>query len=139
MKELLNTIKQRYPQITNVIRIKNDKRPLPLTRLFTKDPQLVSNLITNGVHIGCCRFRVEESRNSGRPFPCRTCLLYHINKPCSKKISCYKCGKEHLSYTCNQIPNKNYCGTCKERWHRKAAASSCPLRPMRGQINHHSR
>lgn len=100
----------------------------PLIRVFIKDSNLVSYLITNGIDIGHCRYRVEESKNSGRPFPCRIYLLYHNNKLCSKKPSCYKCGKEPLSYTCNQQPNRNYCGTCKLIGHPTAAASY-PLRP----------
>ena len=127
-KELLDTIKEKYPQVTNITRIINDRGPLPLVRVFTKDPNLASGLITNGIYIGNCRYRVEESRNSGRPFPCRICYLYHINKTCTKRPFCYKCGKDHPSYLCNQTPNKNFCATCRKVGHRTAAAS-CPLRP----------
>jgi len=59
--------------ITNAIRIRNSKGPVPLIRLFTKDPTLVSKLITNGITIGFTRFNVEESFNNARPYPCTIC------------------------------------------------------------------
>lgn len=40
-KELLGTIKEKYPEVTNVTRIRNDRGPLPLVRLFTRDPKLI--------------------------------------------------------------------------------------------------
>ena len=77
------------------------------------------------------RFKVEESRTSARPFPCKNCLKYHAEKVCTSEASCFKCGDPHPSYTCKVIPNKNFCGTCQMKGHR-TAASNCPLRPRMG-------
>lgn len=116
--------------ITNVTRIQNDKGPLPLIRIFTQDPSLVSHLITNGITIGYCRYRVEESRTSGRPLPCRRCYKYHEDTKCREKPNCYKCGAEHHSTDCNAKPKTNYCATCRITGHRTASAD-CPQRPLR--------
>lgn len=76
-EELKPYFKTENIHITNATRIRNDKGPHPLVRLFTTDPALVSTLITNGLTIGYTRYRVEESKSASRPLPCRTCLLYH--------------------------------------------------------------
>jgi len=132
INELKEFCKAENINITNATRIKNDRGPLPLIRLFTADPALVSHLITNGITIGFTRYRVEESKTAGRPLPCRTCLLYHPGQPCNKTPSCYRCGEAHFSNRCNIAPNKNYCGSCKAVGHR-TAASNCPLRPQQAE------
>lgn len=76
-------------QITNARRMRNNNRdPLPLFRLFTKDPALVIYLLTNGITIGYTRYRVGESRNTVRTFPCRHCMEYHGDYVCSNKATC---------------------------------------------------
>lgn len=124
-------IKQGIP-ITNAIRIINNKVPLPLIRLIITDSSLVSKLITNGITICLTRCGVTDSISNGRPFPCRTCLQYHAGRKCQNDPSCYKCGHNHPSSTCNNTPNKNLWGTCKKQAYR-TAASNCPLRPFTGK------
>jgi len=63
--ELELYLKQKGLPITNVTRIKNDRGPLPLLRVFTRDPNIVSNFITNGISIGYNSCRVEESKTRG--------------------------------------------------------------------------
>jgi len=108
-------LKQKGLPVTNVRRIVNDRGPLPLLRVFTRDPNIFSYLITNGISIGYNRYKAEESRTRGRPLPCRTCLTYHAEKKCFKTPACYICEEAHQSYTCRNTPNKNYCGTCGKR------------------------
>lgn len=114
MDKLKQHFKQKGLPITNVTCIQNDKGPLPQVRLFTKNPNLVSYLITNGIFIGYCRYKVEKSRTMGRPVPYKICLQYHEENQCTNKRKCYKCGEQHQSYTCKVTPNKTYCGTCNK-------------------------
>lgn len=125
-------MKQKRLPITYVTRIVNDRGPLPLIRVFTRDPKLVSYLITNGISIGYTRYKVKKSRTRGRPLPRRTCLTYHTEKKCTKTPACYKCGEAQQSYTCKVVPNGNYCGTCRKQRHR-TAAFTCPFRPLQNQ------
>lgn len=71
MEDLKFHFKNKFP-ILNIIRIRNDRGLLPLVRIFTKDPTIISHLITNGISIGINRYKVEESRNTTRPMPCST-------------------------------------------------------------------
>jgi len=109
-----------------------DKGPLPLVRLFTRDPNLLSSLSTNGITIGSSTFKVEESRSLARSFPCRNCLQYHPGERSIKPPHCYKCEKSHTSYSCKILPNKNYSATCRLQGHRTAAAN-CPLCSLQNQ------
>lgn len=118
--------------ITNVTRIKNDRRPLPLVRLFVKDSKLVSYLLTNGLTRGHTRFKIEESRTAARPFPCRTFIQCHEGQKCTNKPNCYKCDESYFSYNCKITPNKNDCATCRKLGHR-TAAGECPLQPRQGK------
>lgn len=60
IEELKKNSEKKKVSITNATTIRNDHGPLPLIRLFTRDPKFVSRLITNEITIGYCRYWVEE-------------------------------------------------------------------------------
>lgn len=100
-----NLIKDKKWRITNITRIRNDKGSLPLIRIFTEDPELVSSLITNGITIDFTRFKVEKFQFNGRSFPCFTCLQYHKIKIYTKmNLPVINGVKNHNSKI---IPNRN--------------------------------
>lgn len=101
--------------------------PPHLVCLFTKDPALVSQSLTNGLPIGYIKYRVEESRSTARPLPCKICIQYYEGKSCTNKANCFKCGDSRPSYSCKNVPNKNYCASCRTQGLR-TAASNCHLR-----------
>lgn len=57
-EDLKQRLKGKF-SITNLTRIREDKGPLPLIRLYTKETELVSKLITNGITIGFSTYKVE--------------------------------------------------------------------------------
>jgi len=91
--------------ITNAVRIRNDRGPLPITRPFTRDPNTVSFQIINGLTIGG---KDTDLKNDG--------LLL-------------ECGQSHISYSCKLVPKINLCASCKREVHRTVAAN-CPLCPF---------
>lgn len=104
--------------INNLIRIRGDRGPMPLIRLYTKDPTLVGDLITNGITVGFFRYEVEASPSSARLAPCRRYYQYHEIQSCPNRVICFKCGEPHPSPSCSSVPNPKYCATCKNNGHR---------------------
>lgn len=104
IEELKQYLLNKNIPITNVTRIQNENGSLPMVRLLTKDPHVVSKVITNGISIGYIRYKVGESKSTGRPTPCKTFLKYHTEK----HVLNFKCGNSHQNASRQSQINKSF-------------------------------
>lgn len=99
-------------QVTRMISMKADKKPLPLF-LVSSDKASASLLAKITTLCYCC-ISVERYRNPQGPPQCYRCQKFgHMQRFCTTKPNCVKCGKGHESNTCQKPRQDNpLCCNC---------------------------
>lgn len=92
-------------------KMKNDKYPRTFSLIIQTDPKTHSKLAEKErINIGWSRGKIYDFVNVIR---CYKCLRFnHFAKDCKNNSTCYKCGSEHDSATCNATEKK--CINCIE-------------------------
>lgn len=93
-------------QVTRMVSMKVDKKPLPLF-LVTSD-KASSSLLAKITNLCYCCISVERYRNPQGPPQCYRCQKFgHMQRFCTTKPNCVKCGKGHESKSCQKPRQDN--------------------------------
>ena len=115
---------------TRVTRIRNSQGNTHLIRIFSKNPETIKSLLTQGLYIANRRYKVVPPKEETRHTLCRRCQQYgHEQIQCPNVPKCFRCGT--LNNKCTHTPLEAraiYCATCDSPDHY-TGQMKCPRYP----------
>ena len=115
---------------TRVTRIRNSAGNTQLIRIFSKNPDTIKTLLTQGLYLANRRFKVVPPKEETRHTPCHKCQQYgHIQTNCTNQQKCFRCGNQNNSCKHTSLEARAmYCATCDSHEHY-TGQMKCPKYP----------
>ena len=107
--EILNSLQDKYPSCTEVIRFKKDNKVLPVVKAIFANSNDVCKVLKEGALIGNLYILPEVYKAKKCPTRCFNCSRFgHTATFCKSKPTCSKCSGDHKSAECTN----NSCKKC---------------------------
>ena len=88
-----------------VTKIRNSQGNTHLIRIFSKNPDTIKSLLTQGLYIANRRYKIIPPKEETRHTPCRRCQQYgHEQMQCPNVPTCFKCGTQNNKCTHTHTP-----------------------------------